>query len=255
MTLGVVEKDLRVKLRDMPTALVLGASGTLGGAIAAELLQRGFRVGLHYNTRREPCDALLQNAADSAAFQADLSDPLQPAALASAFLTQFERLDALVWACGISRDAPLLTQAEVDVRAVLNVDLKAFFLVLKAFSRQFIKQKSGMVLALSSHAGLAGRAGGTAYAMAQGGLLALVKSAAREWGGLGVRVNAVVPPFVAASGMGATASPEFAAAVKLKRVLRAEIDGAKALASFAVSVLQNPAISGQVLQCDARIVY
>src|SRR6185436_8242393 len=111
-------------------------------------------------------------------------------------------------------DAPLLSQKEEDLRTVLNVDLRAFFLVLKAFSRQFIKQKSGSVVALSSHAGVAGRTGGTAYAMAHSGMLALVKSTAREWGPLGVRVNAVLPPFVADSGMGRTASAEFAEAAK-----------------------------------------
>ncbi|MEI6231810.1 MAG: SDR family oxidoreductase [Planctomycetota bacterium] len=237
----------------MPTALILGASGTLGGAMAAELIARGYSVGLHFNTRREPCDALLLGAAKAAVFQADLSDVAQPALLATAFLKEFERIDALVWACGISHDSPLVSQPESDVRAVLNVDLKALFLVLKAFSRQFIKQKSGSVLALSSHAGLAGRAGGTAYAMAQSGMLALLKSTAREWGSLGVRVNAVVPPFVAESKMGRLASPEFAVAAKAKRVLKNDADNAKAVAVFAADVLVNPVISGQVLNVDSRI--
>ncbi len=239
----------------MPTALVIGASGTLGGAIASELLSRGYSAGLHFNTRPQACDVLLQRAPETtAAFQADLSDAAQPALLAAAFLKRFERLDALVWACGISRDAPLAALPEADLRAVLNVDLNAFFLVLKAFSRQFIKQKSGSVLALSSHAGLAGRSGGAAYAMAQSGLLALVKSAAREWGSIGIRVNAVVPPFVPESGMGRQASAEFIAAAKQKRVLKIVFDGAAALAKFAADVVQNPAISGQVLTADSRIV-
>ncbi len=237
----------------MPTALILGASGTLGGAIARELLARGFSVGLHFNTRQEPCDVLLQIASTSASFQADFSDPNQPALLAAAFIKKFERLDTLVWACGISRDALLVNQSDADMRAVLNVDLKVFFLVLKAFSRQFIKQKSGAVLALSSHAAFSGRIGGTADAMAQSGLLALIKSAAREWGSIGVRVNAIVPPFVAESGMGRLASLEFIAAAKLRRVLKADIDAAGALAKFAVDVAQNSAISGQVLNCDSRI--
>ena len=64
---------------------------------------------------------------------------------------------------------------------------------------------------------------------------------------------AVVPPFVPDSGMGRLASPEFIAAAKLKRVLKADFDAAGALAKFAVDVAQNPAISGQVLNCDSRI--
>src|ERR1043165_2885577 len=237
----------------MPTVLILGASGTLGSAIAAELLARGYSLGLHYNTHKEPCDTLLARSPDSARFQADLNDAAAPGQLAAAFTKRFERLDALVWACGIVKEAPLVSQPEADLRAVLNLNLKVFFLVLKAFSRQFIKQKSGSVLALSSHAGVAGRSGGSAYAMAQSGLLALVKSAAREWGALGVRVNAVLPPFVPDSGMGRQASPEFVAAAKMKRVLKAQTDAAAAVARFAADVLGNPAISGQVLSADSRI--
>ena len=247
------------------SALILGASGSLGGAIARELIARGWCVGLQFHAHREPCEALvreaviqnpkseIQNPTRACCYAANLSNPTAAPELAAAFLKDFQRIDALVWAAGIVRDAPLLTLPDDDLRAVLNVDLRAFFLVLKAFSRQFIKQKSGSVVALSSHAGLAGRAGGVAYAMAHSGLLALVKSAAREWGPLGVRVNAVIPPFVPASGMGRTASPEFIAATQAKRVLKTDVDGAKALATFVCDVLENPAVSGQVLNVDSRI--
>src|SRR5260221_46747 len=119
----------------MPTALVIGSSGTLGNAIAAELHARGFELGLHFNTRKEPCEALLQRAPDSALFPADLSEPAAAGQLAAAFTKRFERVDALVWVCGIVKDAPLLVQAESDLRAVLNLNLKGFFLILKAFSR------------------------------------------------------------------------------------------------------------------------
>jgi len=239
------------------TALVLGASGTLGSAIARELLARGYALGLHYHTHCEPCDAVAREAASknikTACYAADFSDATAPAALATAFLKDFSNIDALVWAAGIVRDAPLLTQKEEDLRAVIDVDLRAFFLVLKAFSRQFIKQKSGAIVALSSHAGAAGRAGGTAYAMAHGGMLALIKSAAREWGALGVRVNAVLPPFVPESGMGRLASPEFAIAAKARRVLKTESNGARSVALAVAGLLENNAMSGQIIGADSRI--
>ncbi|MCY3022457.1 MAG: SDR family NAD(P)-dependent oxidoreductase [Planctomycetota bacterium] len=238
-------------------ALILGASGTLGGAIARELIARGCAAGLHYHAHKEPCEALAREAqakgVKACCYAADFADPAAPGALATAFLKDFPTVDALVWAAGMVRDAPLLTLTEEDLRAVLDVDLKAFFLTLKALARQFIKQRTGAIVALSSHAALAGRAGGTAYAMAHSGLLALVKSAARELGPVGVRVNAVIPPFVPESGMGRTASPEFAAAARQKRVLKPDADGATALAMFVCDVLGNPAISGQVLSADSRI--
>ncbi|HLX63976.1 MAG TPA: SDR family oxidoreductase [Planctomycetota bacterium] len=237
----------------MPTALILGSSGTLGSAIAAELHARGYTLGLHYNSRKEPCETLLQRAPDAALFQANFNDPAAAAQLAAAVTQRFQRLDALVWACGIVKDSPLVSQPESGLREVVITNLRGFFLVLKAFSRLFIKQKSGSVLALSSHAALAGRAGGTAYAMAHSGLISLVKSAAREWGPLGVRVNAVLPPFVAGSGMGRAASPEFIESAKHKRVLKTECDAPASFAKFATGVLENPLISGQILSADSRI--
>lgn len=238
-------------------ALVLGASGSLGSAIARELLSRGFAVGQHCHTHREPCEALAREAEakglKAPCYAADLNSADAAAGLAAAFLKDSPRVDALIWAAGIVRDAPLATLSEEDLRAVMNLDLRGFFFVLKTFSRQFLRQKSGSVVALSSHAALAGRAGGAAYAMAHSGLLALVKSAAREWGPLGVRVNAVLPPFVPESGMGRSATAEFAAAAQAKRVLRAGVDGAAALARFVCDVVENPAISGQILSADSRI--
>ncbi|HYG74799.1 MAG TPA: SDR family NAD(P)-dependent oxidoreductase [Planctomycetota bacterium] len=241
----------------MPNALILGASGTLGGAIARELIARGYSVGLHYHSRKEPCEVLAAEAAaknaKAALYPADFSDAAAPAALATAFLKDFSTLDALVWSAGIVRDAPVLTLKDDDLLATLNIDLRAFFLTLKAFSRQFIKQKSGSVVALSSHAAVAGRAGGAAYAMAHGGMLALVKSAAREWGSVGVRVNAVLPPFVQESAMGRTASPEFVAAAKAKRVLKSDTDGARSVSQTVAALLENASVSGQVVGADSRI--
>lgn len=246
-------------MSEAKTALILGASGTLGGAIARELLANGYALGLHYHTHREPCGTLAAEAfakkGRTVCYPADFSDSAAPAALTAAFLKDFRRIDALIWAAGIVRDAPLLTQKEDDLRATLNVDLRAFFLALKAFSRQFIKQKSGSVVALSSHAGIAGRAGGTAYAMAHAGMLSLVKSAAREWGAIGVRVNAVLPPFVPESGMGRAASPEFAAAALASRALRTDCDGVKTVALSVSALLENSAVSGQVISADSRIAF
>jgi 3-oxoacyl-[acyl-carrier protein] reductase len=239
------------------SALVLGASGTLGGRVARELISRGYAVGLHYHTRAEACHELaalaLSKGVSAQCYAADFTRAEAAVELATAFLKDFSRIDALICCAGIVRDTPLLTLKDADLRAVVNVNLRAVFLVLKAFSRQFMKQKSGAVVALSSHAGVAGRAGGSAYAMAHSGLQALVRSAAREWGAFNVRVNAVLPPFVPESGMGRAASPEFAAVVKSRRVLKAEMDGATAAATFIVEVLHNPAISGQILCADSRL--
>jgi len=237
----------------MANALVLGASGTLGSAIARELLSRGYDCGLHFNQNKTACDAITLEGRKTIAYAANFRDAASVGTLVPQFLKDFGSADVVVWAAGISRDAPLLTQNEADLRAVLDVNLKACALLFKSLARQFIKQKSGRVVVLSSHAAVSGRAGGCAYAMAEAGLLALVKSAAREWGALGVNVNAVLPPFVPESKMGSAASPEFAEAAKLRRVLKTESDGTKATVLAVLAALENPAMSGQTITADSRV--
>lgn len=247
------------------TTLVLGASGTIGFAIAKRLLQKGHRLGLHAFQHPERCASSELPATPSGpVLIADFRDPAQVEQLAKDFLSRFGRIDALVWAAGIAKDAPALTQKAADVREVLAVNLTAPLLLLKACSRQFLKQRAGAVVVVSSHAALSGRAGGAAYAMAQAGLLALVKSMAREWGPSGIRVNAVVPPFVRDSAMGRAATPEFVAAVQKKNVLKIPPPPAGegqgegemapvAVAAFVADLLENPTASGQVFVLDSRI--
>lgn len=232
-----------------PAALVLGASGTLGGAVAQALAARGWRLGLHAFRHPERCAP----GQDGKVYEADFRDAAQIAALAKAFIQDFERIDALVWAAGIVHDAPVMTMDEAKLREVLAVNLDAPFHLLKACARQFIKQRAGAVVLVSSHAGLSGRAGGAAYAMAQSGLLAFMKSLAREWGPSGVRVNAVVPPFVEQSAMGQAATPAFIEAVRRKNVLKGDADAAGAVGTFVAELLANGTASGQVFTLDARI--
>jgi len=239
-------------------ALVLGASGTIGGAIARQLFSNGYSLGLHCFQHPEKVPAFKpKGSQQTKTFTADFRDTAQIEKLAKDYVGSFTSLDALVWAAGVTRDAPVLTQKEPDLREVLAVNLTAPLLLCKHFARTFIKQKAGAVVFVSSHAGLSGRAGGAAYAMAQSGLLALAKSLAREWGALGVRVNCIVPPFVPESAMGQAASPEFADAVKKKNVLKSPaaeaVDPAQSVARFVAGLLEDRAASGQVFTLDARI--
>jgi len=238
------------------TALVLGASGTLGCAIAQQLFASGYALGLHGFQHPEKLPQLLTttSAQKTKAYTADFRIPAHIEKLAQDYLADFGSLHALVCAAGITRDAPVLTQKGEDLREVLAVNLTAPLLLCKHFARTFIKQKSGTVVFVSSHAGLSGRAGGAAYSMAQSGLLALAKSLAREWGSLGVRVNCIVPPFVPESVMGQSASPGFSESVKLKNVLKGPSPNlAMGVAHFVAELLENPTASGQVFTLDARI--
>jgi 3-oxoacyl-[acyl-carrier protein] reductase len=234
---------------DAKTALVLGASGGLGQAIARRLASDGFRLGLHAHQHPER----LPQFPNAQTYAADLAKQQDIKTLASSFLKDFGRLDALVWAAGVACEAPVLKLAEDDLRAVLSVNLSAPFLLAKAVSRQFLRQKSGCFVLLSSQAGLRGRAGGAAYATAQSGVLALMRSLAREWGPLGVRVNAVVPPFIPDSDLGRTASANFVESVKRQRVYTGEGEPSRVVAECVSGLIASPTTSGQIFVVDARI--
>jgi 3-oxoacyl-[acyl-carrier protein] reductase len=234
-----------------PVALVLGASGTLGGAIARGLASSGYRIALHAHTHPER----LPQLDGSTQHKADFRSAAEIDALAKDVLKAHPKIDVVVWCAAIAKDAILANQTEADLREVLAVNLTAPALLAKAFVRQMIKQKDGAWIFLSSHAALSGRAGGAAYAMAQSGLIAFMKSLAREWGPTGIRVNAVVPPFVPESGLGQSASPEFAEVVRKKNVLKATAAKPEdELAKFVVSLAQNKTTSGQVLVTDGRVL-
>jgi len=232
------------------TALLLGASGTIGRAIATTLADQGYRLGLHACRHPERCPDL----DEAQVFEADFRAPEAVAKLTKSFLAAFGPPDALVWAAGIVREKPVGRLGEVDLREVLAVDLCAPFLLAKHFARSFLKRKGGTFLVLSSHAAWRGRVGGAAYAMAQSGLLALVRSLAREWGPYGVRVNAVVPPFVAASAMGQTADETFSSEVAQANVLRSKSDPVASVATGVAKILDLPLASGQVFVLDSRLV-
>jgi 3-oxoacyl-[acyl-carrier protein] reductase len=238
--------------------LILGASGGIGRAVTNTLHAQGAALGLHA-CRHPDRFAATPDGLRVRGYSADFRVVAEIEALAKTFLADFGRLDAFIWCAGIAKDAPALTQKEADLREVLAVNLTAPALLLKAFSRQFLKQRSGSVVLLSSHAGLSGRAGGASYAMAQSGLIALSKSLAREWGASGVRVNALVPPFVADSEMGRAASPEFIESLKRRGALKTSpqsppANPAEAVGTFVVQLLENRTASGQVFTLDSRIV-
>ena len=238
-----------------PTALILGASGALGGAIAQALATKGYALALHARTHPERCSAVK----GAGIFRADFREPAQIETLVKEVLKTFPRLDAVIWAAGIAHEALVVNLKEEDAREVLAVNLTAPVLLAKALARQMIKQKSGSWIFLSSHAALSGRVGGTAYAMAQSGLLALMKSLAREWGASGIRVNAVLPPFVPESGLGRAASSEFAEQIRRRNVLKAPAGQSPAppiedLAQFVLGLCKNQSASGQVFVTDGRVL-
>jgi 3-oxoacyl-[acyl-carrier protein] reductase len=178
------------------TALVTGASRGIGREIALALGQAGANVACVATN-----EALLAEVAGligprALPLRCDVSRPAEIEEAVEKAVARFGGLDILVNNAGITRDNLLLRIKEEDWDAVLDTNLKAPFLFIKAAGRYLMRSKAGRVINISSVAGLLGNAGQANYAAAKAGLVALTKTAARELAPRNVLVNAVAPGFV-----------------------------------------------------------
>ena len=178
------------------TALVTGASGGIGAAIARALHGQGARVVLS-GTRREALDALAAELGDrSFVCPADLRDRAAPDALMAAAEAAAGPLAVLVNNAGLTRDVLALRMKDEDWDAVLEVDLAVPFRLARAALRGMVRRRAGRIIGISSIVGATGNPGQANYAAAKGGLVAMSKSLAQEVASRGITVNIVAPGFV-----------------------------------------------------------
>ena len=181
-------------------ALVTGASGGLGAAIARRLAKDGVAVAIHGHTGLAAANRLAEElqaqGATCAVFAADLADASAAQRLAEDVIAQFGRLDILVNNAGFLADATVSFMSDQQWEQSLAVNLSAPFRLMRAAAMTMARQRWGRIVNISSDAALMGSANRSNYAAAKAGLLGLTRSAARELAGLGVRVNAVSPGFI-----------------------------------------------------------
>ena len=181
---------------DGKTALVTGASGGIGEAIARALHAQGAKVVLS-GTRTERLQALAADLAENAyVCPADLRDAAEPAALIEAAEKAAGPLHILVNNAGMTRDMLALRMSDQDWQAVLDIDLSAPFRLSRAALRGMLRRRAGRIINISSIVGVTGNAGQANYAAAKAGLIAMGKSLAQEVASRGITVNTVAPGFV-----------------------------------------------------------
>ena len=181
---------------DGKLALVTGASGGIGAAIARVLHGQGASVALS-GTRREALEALAAELGERAhVCPADLKDPAAPDALVAA-VEAIGPLHILVNNAGFTRDMLALRMKDEDWNAVLEVDLTAPFRLSRAALRLMLRRRAGRIISISSIVGATGNPGQANYAAAKAGLVGMSKSLAQEVASRGVTVNVVAPGFIA----------------------------------------------------------
>jgi 3-oxoacyl-[acyl-carrier protein] reductase len=181
---------------DGKPALVTGASGGIGAAIARALHAQGAVVVLS-GTRRDALDALAGELGERAhVCPADLRDPAAPDALVEAAEAAAGPLHVLVNNAGMTRDMLAMRLRDEDWQAVLDVDLTAPFRLARAALRGMVRRRAGRIIGISSIVGATGNAGQANYAAAKAGLVGMTKALAQEVGSRGITVNIVAPGFI-----------------------------------------------------------
>ncbi|WP_210527503.1 3-oxoacyl-[acyl-carrier-protein] reductase [Rubellimicrobium arenae] len=178
------------------TALVTGASGGLGGAIAKALHGAGATVGLS-GTRTEPLEALAAELGDRAhVLPCDLSNSEALAALPGQAAAAMGSVDILVNNAGITRDNLFIRMSDDDWDKVIAVNLTSVARLTKGVIRGMMKARWGRVVNISSVVGATGNAGQANYAAAKAGMVGMSKALAAEFAGRGITVNCVAPGFI-----------------------------------------------------------
>ncbi len=181
-------------------AIVTGASGGIGRAIALELARRGASVIVNYHTSAaaacEVVEAVEAEGGRAVAVKADVGDLDEAADLIKTAIDTYGKVDILVNNAGTTRDQLLMLMKEDDWDVVLRTNLKGVFNCCKAVSRTMVRQRSGRIVNVSSVSGIAGQGGQTNYAASKAGMIGFTKSLAKELGPRNITVNVVAPGFV-----------------------------------------------------------
>jgi 3-oxoacyl-[acyl-carrier protein] reductase len=178
------------------TALVTGATGTIGGSIARALHAQGATVAVS-GTRREVLDQLAAEFGDRVhVLPGNLADPAETEALVPRAEETMGQLDVLVANAGVTRDNLLVQLRDEDWEQVIGINLSATFRLARAAVRGMMRRRFGRVIAITSVVGTTGNAGQANYVAAKAGITGLIKVLAQEYAKRGVTANCVAPGFI-----------------------------------------------------------
>ena len=181
-------------------ALVTGASGGIGRAIAVALAGAGAYVYVNYNGSQgkaeETVRLIEENGGQGEICKFNVGDFEETNKAVSDIIAAKGRLDILVNNAGITKDGLMMMMTEAQFDDVININLKGAFNTIKAATRTMVKQRSGRIINITSVSGVMGNAGQANYSASKAGMIGLTKSMARELASRNITVNAVAPGFI-----------------------------------------------------------
>ena len=236
-------------------AVVTGGAQGIGRRTSELLAERGFQVAIiDLHQPSETVKAIEATGGEAMGYSGDISDEAVVEDFAQRVLHRYGAAEVLVNNAGISFISPAEKTAASEYRRVLEVNLVAPFLLAKAFGKQMLTAGRGSIINVASVAGLLGIADRAAYNASKHGLVGLTRTLAAEWGGRGVRVNAVCPGWVktqmddADQARGTYSDADITGRVPMARFARPD-DIARAI-GFLADSRESGFINGHCLSVD-----
>jgi NAD(P)-dependent dehydrogenase (short-subunit alcohol dehydrogenase family) len=236
-------------------AVITGGAQGIGRRTAETLAARGYRIAvIDLRDPVETVSAIEAHDGEAMSETGNIAEESAVAHFAEQVMSRFGRVDVLVNNAGISLITPAEQTSAEEFRKVVEINLVAPFLLSKAFGAHMLKARRGSIINVASVAGLLGIADRAAYNASKHGLIGLTRTLAAEWGGRGVRVNAVCPGWVktemdhADQAGGSYTDADIAGRVPMARFARPD-DIAQAIA-FLADGEQSSFINGHALSVD-----
>ena len=236
-------------------AVVTGGSRGIGKAIAEKFAAEGASVAILYSSNSASADAVVEeirNAGGTAkAYQCHVENSDEVGKTIDDVVNDLGKIDILVNNAGITRDKLLMMMKEEDFDDVISVNLKGAYNTMRKVCPMLARQRWGRVINLSSIAGINGNAGQVNYSASKAGLIGMTKSAAREFAGRGITVNAIAPGFVETDMTEKFASDENV----MKRIPVGRMGRPDEIASIALFLASDAAayITGEVIRIDGGL--
>ncbi len=235
------------------TVIVTGGSRGIGRAICEGFAKKGADIAIVYAGNDEAAKETLQRVCaygvECAIYRCNVAEIAECEMTVKKIIEDFGGVDILVNNAGVTRDKLVLQMDEIDFDAVVDINLKGSFNMIKQCYRHFMKKRAGKIINISSVSGLMGNAGQANYSASKAGLVGLTKSIAKELAGRNVCCNAIAPGFIETDmTLDFKDNKDVLEAIPLKRMGKAD-----EVAELAVFLAEADYITGEVIRIDGGI--